>query len=254
MKKTLSIAAMSVLLATAANADIMRVEGAVGMWQTEPTGTITYENNTFDIVDNAGFDKSTATYAWIYLKHPVPVIPNVRLEYVQPSYDSTISKDISWGGNTYTAGMTNELSLTEYDAVLYYNLLDNTFWTTVDLGLDVKLINGNYKLSDTTGTLPAVDESFDLAMVLPYMRARVQLPVTNIGIEAIARGISYGNNKVVDAEIKVDYTMDFVPVVQPGFEIGYRYQQITIDGGTVGAGAELDTTFSGIYGGLMVRF
>ncbi len=254
MKKILSIAATSALLATAANADIVRVEGAVGVWQNTPTGKITYENNTFDVVDNAGFDTTSATYAWVYLKHPVPVIPNVRLEYAQPSYDATITETINWGGTDYTAGMTNELSLTEYDAVLYYNLLDNTFWTTLDLGLDVKLINGNYKLSDTAGVLDPVDESFDLAMVLPYMRARVQLPVTNIGIEAIARGISYNNDKVVDAQIKVDYTMDFVPVVQPGLEIGYRYQQITIDGGTLGAGAELDTTFSGVYGGIMVRF
>ena len=148
----------------------------------------------------------------------------------------------------------NELSLTQYDAVMYYNILDNTFWTTIDLGLDVKFIEGNYKLSDTSGLLPAVDEKFDLTMVLPYMRARVQIPITNIGVEAIARGISYDNNTVIDAQLKLDYTMDFVPVIQPGLEIGYRHQQITLDGGTVGASAELDTTFSGVYGGIMVRF
>lgn len=254
MKKLLSIAATTALLATAANADLMRIEGAVGVWQAEPTGTITYENNTFDVVDNAGFETSSAMYAWVYIKHPVPILPNLRLEYANPSYDATVTADITWGGDTFTAGASNELTLTQYDAVLYYNLLDNLFWTTLDLGLDVKLIDGNYKLSDTAGLLPAVDESFDLAMVLPYVRARVQIPATGLGVEAIARGISYDNNTVVDAQVKLDYTMEFIPVVQPGLEIGYRYQQITLDGGTLGASAELDTTFSGVYGGIMVRF
>ncbi|MEN8146673.1 MAG: TIGR04219 family outer membrane beta-barrel protein [Campylobacterota bacterium] len=254
MKKLLSIAATSALLATAANADLMRIEGAVGVWQNDPTGTITYENNMFDVVENAGFDTESAMYAWVYLKHPVPVIPNLRLEYANPGYSSTTTLDIVWGGDTFTAGASNELSLKQYDAVLYYNLLDNTFWTTLDLGLDVKFIDGNYKLNDTAGLLPAVNEDFDLVMVLPYLRGRVQIPVTNIGVEAVARGVSYTDNTVVDAQIKLDYTMDFVPVIQPGLEIGYRYQQITIDGGTLGANAELDTTFSGVYGGIMVRF
>ena len=78
--------------------------------------------------------------------------------------------------------------------------------------------------------------------------------LTNIGVEAIVRGISYSDNTVVDAEIKLDYTMDFVPIVQPGLELGYRYQQIKLDAGSIGVDADFDTTFSGVYGGIMVRF
>ena len=254
MKKLLSVVAMAALMTTSANADIMRIEGAVGAWQTSPTGDVTFGENTFDIVDNAGFSDTTNMYAWVYLKHPVPVIPNIRLEYADPTFDGTVS-EITWDGDTY-AQVGNTLSLTQYDAVLYYNILDNTFWMTIDLGLDIKYIDGNYQIeaSSVAGNAPAVNEDFSLVMPMGYVRGRVQIPVTNIGIEVLARGMSYSDNTIVDAEIKIDYTMDFVPIVQPGLEIGYRYQQVTLDAGTIGVDANFDTTFSGIYGGLMVRF
>ena len=255
MNKLLSIAAISALLTTAANADLMRIEGAVGAWQTDPTGTMQYDGNPeFDIANEAGLESSQNMYAWVYLKHPIPIVPNLRLEYVDPSFDGEVTS-LEWNGDKY-GSVNNTLSLTQYDAVLYYNILDNTFWSTIDLGLDVKFIDGNYKLDASTefGTASAVDESFSLAMPLAYARARVQLPVTNIGFEVIARGMSYSDNTVVDAQIKVDYTLDFIPVVQPGLELGYRYQQMTLDGGSIGLDANIDTTFSGVYGGIMVRF
>ena len=254
MKKLLSIAAMTALMTTSASADLLRIEGAVGAWNSSPTGTISYSPNSFDVVDNAGLKDATNMYAWIYLKHPVPIVPNVRLEYVNPTFDGTVAS-IDWDGKTY-ASVNNTLSLTQYDAVLYYNILDNTFWTTIDLGLDVKFIDGNYQVNASTvaGNAPAVNEDFSLVMPLAYVRGRVQIPVTNIGIEVLARGMSYSDNTVVDAEIKIDYTMDFIPVVQPGLELGYRYQQVKLDGGSIGLDANFDTTFSGIYAGIMVRF
>lgn len=253
MKKLLSIAATTALLATAVNADLMRIEGAVGMWQTDPTGDISYANNSFDLSNAAGFESTQNMYAWIYLKHPIPIVPNLRLEYADPSFDGTVTS-IDWDGNNY-ANVNNTLSLTQYDAALYYNILDNLFWMTVDLGLDVKFIDGNYNIAADAGSgSAAVDQELQLVMPLAYARGRVQIPVTNIGVEVLARGMSYGGSEIIDAEIKLDYTMDFVPVVQPGLELGYRYQQLKLDSSDIGVDANLNTTFSGVYGGIMVRF
>ena len=255
MNKLLSIAAISALLASAANADFLRVEGAVGAWQSDPSGTVQYGNAAaFDVVENAGFTQTTNTYAWVYIKHPVPILPNLRLEYADPHFSDTTKLDLSYGGKTFSTGASNALSLKQYDAILYYNILDNLLWTTVDIGLDVKYIAGNYNITgDAGGTSATVDQDFSITAPLVYLRGRVQLPL-NIGIEAIARGISYSSNRIVDAQVKLDYTMNFIPVVQPGLEIGYRYQQIKLDGGSIDIDANLDTTFKGLYGGLMVRF
>ncbi len=253
-KKLLSIVAITTFAITPASADLLRIEGAVGAWQTTPTGTISYaDTNSFDLVDQSGFESTTNMYAWVYLKHPIPVVPNVRIEFADPQFSGDIKQKIEWDGNVYASG-TNSLSLTQYDTVLYYNILDNTLWSTIDLGLDVKYIDGNYQLSESTGTLAKVDQDFSIIMPLAYVRGRVQIPVTDIGVEAIVRGITYSDNTVVDAEIKLDYTLDFVPIVQPGLELGYRYQQVKLNASSIGLDANLDTTFSGVYGGIMVRF
>ncbi len=256
MNKLLSIAAVSALLTTAANADLMRIEGGIGAWETEPSGTITYgTEDPFDVANAAGFTASTNTYVWAFVKHPIPVLPNLRLEYVDPSFSSKTEESLSYGDYTFGAGASNALSLTQYDAVLYYNLLDNLFWMTLDLGLDVKFIDGNYNISGNAGGVTeTVDEDFDMIVPLAYVRGRVEIPIIDIGVEAIAKGITYADNTVVDAEIKIDYTFEFVPIVHPALELGYRYQEMTLDAGSIGIDANIDTTFEGFYGGLVVRW
>lgn len=254
MKRLLSLAAMITLMATSASADLIRIEGGVGGWEAEPTGTVNYKNNnSFDIASQAGMKKATNMYAWIYIKHPIPIVPNLRVEYADPSFSGNVAS-ITWDGKTY-AGVNNDLSLTQYDAALYYNLLDNLFWITLDLGLDVKYIDGNYNIdaSSAAGDAPAVNAPFTLVLPLVYGRGRVQLPF-DIGIETVLKGMTYSDNTVIDAIVKVDYTMDFVPVIQPGLELGYRYQQVTLDASALGVKADLDTTYSGIYAGVMLRF
>ena len=253
--KLLSIITSTALLASVASADFIRIEGAVGGWESEPTGTISYNNNnSFDIASQAGLKKATGMYAWAYLKHPIPIVPNLRVEYADPNFSGNVAS-ITWDGNTY-AGVDNSLSLTQYDAALYYNLLDNLFWITLDLGLDIKYIDGNYNIqaSSAAGSAPAVDAPFSLVLPLVYGRGRVQLPFVDIGVETVLKGVTYSDNTVIDALIKVDYTMDFVPVIQPGLEVGYRYQQVTLSGSALGLEADLDTTYSGLYAGIMLRF
>jgi len=50
--------------------------------------------------------------------------------------------------------------------------------------------------------------------------------------------------------IKVDYTFDFVPIIQPGIELGYRIQKFQLSE----SGFSIDTNFEGVYAGLMLRF
>ncbi len=253
MNKSILTVIIFIFCTSLSNADFLRVDGGIGAWGTNPSGKIIYTgDNEFDVVDNAGLDSSTNLYAWLNFKHPMPLVPNFRFEYVDPEFDGEVTR-LEWRGNTYAA-VNNTLSLTQYDVALYYNLLDETFWTTLDLGLNIKIIDGNYELSESTGFAPAVDESFSLAMPLAYIRTRLDVPGTDIGIEGIARGMAYSGNTVVDAQIKLDYTMSFIPIIQPGLEVGYRYQKMKLDAGSIGLDANLDTEFSGVYGGVVFRF
>ena len=103
-----------------------------------------------------------------------------------------------------------------------------------------------------TATGYSYSESEDIPLPMAYLRGRVEIPGTDFGVEGDIKYISYSDSKVYDARIKVDYTLDFVPVVQPALEVGYRTQKIDVDEDDFNVKADVD--FSGFYAGLMLRF
>jgi outer membrane protein len=248
MKKMLSALFASALLSCAASADIVRVEAGGGAWMQKPSGSVSYTTSTESGSDTSTEKEKTLGYAWLYIKHPVPVLPNLRLEYssVQSKGDVEIVEPI---GAPVT---TSEFDAQAYDAILYYNLLDNTFWTTVDLGLDVKMLDYEYDVAPTVATPDGYSKSGTLFVPMGYLRGRLEVPATGIGFEGVGSFITYNDVTFVDARIKVDYTLDFVPVVQPGIEVGYRIQKVKYDQDDSAIAADVD--FSGVYVGAMLRF
>jgi len=221
-KKLLSALLVVATLVSISSADIARVEAGVGIWSQEPSSTV---GNTTETLD-----KESDIYVWAYAKHPVPVVPNLRLEY-----------------STATAGENNfhtSYDFTQIDIIPYYNILDNTAWITLDLGLDFKSIS-------VTQTIFSVETTDDVVLPMLYVRTRFQLPLSGLGAEADIKYASYSENTVYDARIKLDYTFDITPLIQPGIEIGYRVQKLETDE-LLGLG--LNYEFSGLYAGVMVRF
>lgn len=256
MKKQLIAAGLAACVSGAVQADILRIEGGAGMWQAEPSGSLVYRVNagteTINAGDDLGYQQENISYAWLLVKHPVPILPNIRLEYVDPNFEGNSSKSISWNGISYGANTYSKLQVTQTDLVMYYNLLDNTFWATLDLGLDVKLAKFNYELSDPSNIAPGYEESTSLAIPLLYVRTRAEIPGTNIGLEADVKYITTGNTTIYDARAKIDYTLGFIPVIQPALELGYRTQKFDVD--EPDNDVKIDIDFSGVYAGLMLRF
>jgi len=252
MKKLLTACALTTLFGASLQADIMRVEAGVGAWAQTPSGYAS-RNDGGGLIDLEGDyisseNESTETYAWILFKHPLPIIPNLRLEYVTVSDEGKTSGTVN--GIGVPDGTPTTIDMTQYDIIPYYNLLDNTFWMTVDLGLDVKVIQSDTTVSAVQPLYDGYSSTDTTVIPLIYLRTRVEIPVTNIGLEADAKAITDGTNTMYDLRAKVDYTLDFIPVVQPGLEVGYRVQKIIIDDGA----NQVDLEYAGVYAGLMVRF
>jgi outer membrane protein len=259
MKKLLTVLSFAALFATTSSADWGRIEFGGGVWDQTPSGYATYtETAGVPVLAAEGkylsSGKTTSdTYLWLLIKHPIPIIPNIRLEYVT-AYDEG---KVTGGFRDFIAPTVAAASidLTEYDIIPYYNLLDNTFWMTIDLGLDIKLIEINYK-AEGVNVGSVTDTNYDDTETIPlplvYLRTRVEIPVTNIGVEADIKYITYSGSTVYDARVKLDYTLDFIPVVQPAFEIGYRVQKIDLTSDDDKTKVNLD--FTGVYAGFMLRF
>ena len=250
MKKILTTLVAGVLLATTASADFSRMEMGIGAWQQTPSGAITYADTGVGFEDKSKENSQTEGYAWLLVKHPIPILPNFRLEYVSALNEGTYNVLTGTPVGGIPTGSASELEMTQVDIIPYYNILDNTGWVTLDLGLDIKVIDIEYS-ANGVDILDSLDVDIASTVVpLGYIRARVQIPATNLGFEADVKYITYDSNTVSDIRVKVDYTLDFIPVVQPGIEIGYRMQTFDIED----SGLTLDMEYKGVYAGLTARF
>lgn len=254
MKKFLIGLVGATILASTLSADFLRAEMGGGLWNKKPSGNLSYSDLGATGTYTSDEKEDSSAYAWLLVKHFVPIIPNLRLEYA--TLDDTGLATGSFNGFVAPADSKAAIKMTQYDIVPYYNILDNTFWMTVDVGLDIKMMNFDYSAENVTVvgiTVPTnYEDSTSLVLPLGYLRARVQIPVTDIGVEADVKYITYGNSTVSEFRAKVDYTLDFVPVIQPGIEIGYRQQNIDVESDNEKTKLKMD--YSGVYAGIMLRF
>lgn len=237
------------LVSSSLMADFIRVEAGAGAWLNNTVGEKTYTVGGANGEDIASEDDETSPYVWALVKHPVPMLPNLRLEYVDIS-----TKGIANGSfeDFSASNSPTQLDITQYDIIPYYNLLDNTVWITLDVGVDFKFMEINYKAYEEITDISLHNETNSIILPLLYTRIRTEIPATNIGLEADAKFISYNSSTVYDARVKLDYTLDFMPIVQPAIEVGYRIQKYDLDDADVDG--KLDLEFSGVYAGIMLRF
>jgi len=257
---------MITFLSVSSIADIWRIEGGTGLWDGSSDGTVVHNGNlelfgpiATDVIltDNLGdHEDKTAGYLYVTIKHPIPFVPNVRFEYVGVKSGGEIvyTEEIPIiGSASVTVG--SQIFITQYDTILFYNLLDNTFWTTLDLGVDIKYAQTQYYVPDL------VDEKSDSIIPMAYIRGRVELPYAPIGFESDVKYITDGESTVYDIRLKVDYSFEMNAALEPGIELGYRVQKFLVYGeesnylGDVFYGkSDTDVTFAGVYGGITVKF
>ena len=233
-------------------AESWHFEGSAGVWSAGSTGVATGTTDTIlggelTATDYFGDHSSMAnTYVNLVIKHPSAILPDVRLEYANVKSNGKVYGEVKQPPlNTVSPviGAESELTMAQFDTILFYNLVENMLWSSIDLGLDLKYIASEYKVDSVF-----VDESFSSVLPLLYLRGRVDAPFAPMGLEADIKYITDGESIVYDLRVKVDYSMDFIPILQPGLELGYRLQKFKAES------EDSEITFDGLYGGVTVKF
>lgn len=256
MKKIIAALAVTFMAATSLQADFIRVWAGGGMWNSSISGEAQGDvggDTRFDLEDDMGLGDSSNMYLWAMVKHPLPLIPNLRVEQTNYSVDGTKTQAVSFAGQTFNVGDTKtEINLNQTDVILYYNILDNTFWTTIDFGLGAKMYSGDITLTETgTGTTESLD--IDAPVPYGYLRARVQIPATGLAFEADSKNFAVSDLAINDTRVKVDYDALSIPLLSLGLEAGYRQQTISFDTGDSGD-PYLDIDVSGLFFGANLKF
>lgn len=251
MSKVLSSLLLAVLLGATAQADSIDVEIGVGVWNQEPDGNLKYASAPSFTANDVGYSDENQKYAWLDFKHPIPVLPNIRLEYTPIDFSGISTTGFEYQGVNFTSGAVSTLTMYQYDGILYWNALDNTANTTIDLGLDFKYIDTRFKASQSGTSIKTADE---VTFPMLYGRLRFKVPETDIGLEGDIKYMGYKSSKIFEYRLKADYLID-IATVKLGIEAGYRFQKINVNNDDF---KSLDTTgdidVSGFYAGIMARF
>lgn len=250
MKKTLITAATCLMaLPTVASADTIGLFVGAGTFNPEFSGTFKNSDTSdtvgeIDLEDDLDLDDDSATFFYIAIEHPIPVLPNIRLARTDMEQEgtSTLTRDITFDGETYSANaqVDSTVDLSHTDVTLYYELLDN--WVNLDLGLTVRQFDGKLEITGKTsdGDTETASEDVDYPVPMLYAKAQFDLPLTGLYASVDGNFIGYGGNTFFDATGKVGYETS----IGFGVEAGLRSITLEIDDEE---DVEADMEFSGMY-------
>lgn len=230
-------------------ASAIGLEVAVGIWNQDPSGDISYKGESLSVENELKYDSKTKVFGRAKIDMPL-MVPNIYLMATPMKFEAIGSKNITFrfGDQTF-AGNTNftsSLQLDHYDIALYYGLPFVRTATlnklNIDAGLNVRFIDMKAEVKQG-----AIQESKSLTIPLPMVYVGAQFkPIDKLSLEAEVRGIAIGSNHFYDLIGRVKYK-----VAGPAFiAAGYRYEDIKIDKSDIKA----NLTFSGPFAEVGVEF
>lgn len=224
MKKMLLM--ILVLVSSSAWADFAGVRASGGIFDYSITGTIRDSAVTTDNIDlktDMGLKGKKEFSGFIYIEHPVPVIPNIRLGTTNLKLEGLGTITQTFNTVTFTSTVTSNLDLSHTDVGLYYEIIDSGF--DLDLGLNFKMFNGKAYLTDGTNT---TTQKINATVPMLYASVNIPIPITGISIGADVSGIAVNKNKMTDSLVRIRYQTDF----HFGVEAGYRSLQLKLENTT----------------------
>jgi len=222
-----AIVASALLFSTSSHADVVGFSIGAAYWAPNLSGNFNSTGDLqIDLSDDLGIDDPSSSSLVLSLEHPIPLLPNIRYQgfNLDSSGTNTLTSSITFNGQTYSAGETvrSSFDLSHDDIYLYYEVMDN--WLNLDIGLDLKLFDGEVSTVGSTNTTPSsikIDETIPLI----YLSARIDLPLTGFYVGADFSGLSVNDSSAVDTTIKVGYESG----IGLGIEGGYKTFSLNLD-------------------------
>jgi len=238
------------LLPLCASADFIGFHMGGGIWQKSYGGQVQTGLINIDLEDDFGIQDGKDLVLHAAFEHPLPGIPNIRVQYVPIVIDdaTTLARDIDFGGITFpaTADINTNIDLQQFDGTLYWEGLDNI--VSLDVGLTVRYMNGSIKGASTTPIVQSASAEFAGPVPMLYGAARFNVPFNDIYVRANLNGTAYNGNSLFDGEIAVGWDSQLFL----GVEVGYRMYMLQLEDVDDFAKVELDV--SGFFASVTAHF
>lgn len=233
-------------LAMGAHADVIGAEFGAYRWHADFDGTVRADGGTrLDLNDTLGIDDDDVDVIFIALEHPIPLLPNIRLQHTR--LDTSASAPIRGAGfvfddRFYPPGqqVRTNLDLTHTDATFYYELLDNV--VSLDAGITLRYFDGGVELSALTGS---ADLDLDHLIPMLYLSGRAELPL-GFYVGGDINGIGISDSNLIDYRVRAGWESAF----GLGLELGLRRFDLDYDDDD----DEADVTVDGAYAQVFFNF
>ncbi len=230
-------------------ADMLGGEVSLGLFNHTPSGQTSYRLPTtatptsVNLEDTLGWSDTQDIVFKIYLEHPLPLFPNIKLGHTTLSHDGTQTvAQFNWGDiNNFTGQLKSDLTLSMSDARFYYELLDN--WVELDVGLTIRYLSGEITLHNI-----ATNTSIDFSSWIPmiYAKTHLNFPTdADISLQFEINANTYSGTMLYDYEFSARYTF----LMNLGLEAGYK--AVYLDSDHLTSGLKTDIGFSGIYAAIV---
>ncbi|NCI79734.1 TIGR04219 family outer membrane beta-barrel protein [Acinetobacter kanungonis] len=215
---------LGVALSGLAQADLVALKGDISYWaydgHAEMTNTLP---GTKEKLDNDG-----AVQLSVALEHPVPIIPNAKIRYVNL--------------DTQTKRSAYDVNLDHADFILYYEILDNV--VDLDIGAGATTLNGH---------INSLDRRTDIDETYPIIYGTVggKLPLTGLSAKAEMTYSNFDDAQLTDALAEIQYNFIDNMLVDVGLKAGYRIFTVDLDDYNR---SDIKLEFKGPYIGLDAHF
>ncbi|MFV5404630.1 TIGR04219 family outer membrane beta-barrel protein [Acinetobacter sp. 228] len=215
-------------LSSFSHADVIGVKADLSYWNFDG---YSQDNNFKHKLDRQG----TAQLS-VAVEHPVPLLPNAKIRYVNLDSNSEQSSPAN----------AADIKLNNIDYILYYELLDTV--VHADIGAGLSNLDGTVR-NLNAGALNQYD--LDEYSPLLYATVGVKLPFTGMSAKAEAIYTHGSDSKKTDVQAELQY--DFIDnlLVDVGAKVGYRMMQVDFE---QDQRPDLRLEFKGPYIGLDVHF
>lgn len=210
-------------------ATVFGVYAGGGVWSQDIDGdaqssSVPSVANQLDLQQDLGFGTKRNVQLYAGLEHPIPLLPNIRVEYTEISQnaDGQLNRSIEFNGRTFdlASDVLSEVELEQSDVILYYELLDNVI--SLDLGIGARHVEGFVRVADATGFSSA---EFSGVLPIAYAGVRGDLPFTGWWAGGDVRGVSYKGDSLYDLSARIGWESK----LGLGLEAGYRIMELELD-------------------------
>ncbi|KPQ30400.1 MAG: outer membrane protein [Marinobacter excellens HL-55] len=237
-KLIIAVGGTLILAAPLAQADIVGFGASANYWDSDLSGKAGSNGDTVDIENDLNLDSDSNTNLTAYVEHPVPLLPNVRLDYTKVDLSGRGQLGVL-GYDGVNGDVRSELDLEQLDLTLYYEVLDN--WVNLDLGLTARRLDAELLVQETTGTLDVSETSVDAVIPMGYAAARFDLPFTGVSVGAEGNFISFDGDLLHDINAYGQFEFALLRV-----RAGYRQMSIDYEDGDDSLDIEIDGPFASV--------